>query len=184
MRVGFRSKLGAAGGKFLCDCRPTGKKTGLIRTRMTPRAEDAARLDHIQAEFFSAGEDLGRFRAWVEPDFADGFSLHLIEDSQADGRGHVKADLVEGGQGDGVQIAIGWQALDVFEYRVNRKHGPAGVAECAYGFVAEFGTVSAWRRRRQRFLARACSCWLRTVGWVVLRFVSGANGIGQGARGR
>jgi hypothetical protein len=142
MRVSFRAEL---------DWNRVRRLSRSVRPGMAARAHDAAGLDHVDSQFFSAGEHFGRFRAGIKPELVDTFPSHLIEQLEADFRRYVKAYLVERGHWEGVEILKSGQAFDLLERRMDGKDDPARVVKCPNRFVHEFRPVGAGTDHSDRF---------------------------------
>jgi hypothetical protein len=122
-----------------------------VGTGMPACAQDAASLDHVQAQLLGTGDQFARFRTGIEPELADTFALELIEQPEADSRRYVKAYLVERGHGEGVERPESGQSLNLLEQRMDGKDDPARIAKCPDRFVPEFRPVGAGTDHGDRF---------------------------------
>jgi hypothetical protein len=124
---------------------------------MAACAQNATRLDHVEAQLFGAGEQFGRLRAGIKPELADAFPAHLVEQREADSRRYVIAYQVERGHWQGVKISKSGQSFDSLEHRMDGKDHPARIVKCPNRFVPEFGPVGACTDHSDRFAGQMSS---------------------------
>jgi hypothetical protein len=114
-------------------------------------AQDAAGLDHVEAQLLGTGDQCARFGTGIEPELADNLALDLIEQFEADCGRYVEAYLVERGHGEGVEIPESGQSFNLLEHRMDGKDDPARIAKCPDRFVAKFRPVGAGTDHGDRF---------------------------------
>src|SRR5207302_6040362 len=88
--------------------------------RILANSHNAAANDHVETQSLCPGDELGAFRAWIQPDLPDRFACYLFNDLESHFRRNIEADAIESGRGD---IENGRISPETFNHSRTRMDG-------------------------------------------------------------